>query len=193
VRGEREDAELIIGRRDGMADDEPILLHEPDLMLAILRTARDRPASLDDAMAQLADLRTAAREPPMIPTSEVRSRLEQAALLLAGAGAIVQNGDRRFRTTALGKRLLEEHPDGVDQSVLHALPEFRAFVAAMNRRHTADDPRPDAFHAGERAFTEGRPNVDNPFDFDTVDHLAWDCGWSEARDQARPSRTRSQA
>jgi hypothetical protein len=176
-----------------MADDEPILLHEPDLMLAILRTARERPAGLEDAMAQLAALRADAREPPTTPEDEVRSRLERAALLLAGAGAVIRNGEGRFRTTALGARLLAEHPDGVDQSVLHALPEFRAFVAALTRGHTSDDPRPDAFHAGERAFAEGQPHVDNPFDFDTVDHLAWDCGWSEARDQARPKRTRSQA
>ena len=33
-----------------MEDDEPALLHEPDLMLAILRAAHHAPASLDDAM-----------------------------------------------------------------------------------------------------------------------------------------------
>ena len=36
-----------------MEDDEAALLHEPDLMLAILRAACQEPAGLDDALARL--------------------------------------------------------------------------------------------------------------------------------------------
>jgi hypothetical protein len=168
-------------------DDESILLHEPDLMLAILRTARQRPASLEDAMALLAANRAVAEEPPSAPKDEVRQRLGQAARLLEGAGAITALGDDRFGLTARGERLLEEHPDGVDPSVLRAFPEFRAFVAGLGGSHTEDDPRRDAFEAGRQAFAEGRPNVDNPHPSDIVDHLAWACGWSEARDETQES------
>jgi hypothetical protein len=166
-------------------DDEPILLHEPDLMLAILRTARQRPASLEDAMALLAANRAVAQEPPSAPKDEVRQRLGQAARLLEGAGAISALAEDRFGLTARGDRLLEEHPGGVDQSVLRAFPEFRAFVAGLGGVHTEDDPRRDAYQAGRQAFADGRPNVDNPHPFDTVDHLAWACGWSEARDETQ--------
>ncbi|MDP9143152.1 MAG: hypothetical protein M3N43_00365, partial [Actinomycetota bacterium] len=48
---------------DGMEDDEPALLHEPDLMLAILRAAHRAPAGLDDAMVRLHANLAAAHEP----------------------------------------------------------------------------------------------------------------------------------
>ena len=46
-----------------MVDDEPALLHQPDLMLAILRAAHHAPASLHDVMAQLPSNLAAAHEP----------------------------------------------------------------------------------------------------------------------------------
>jgi restriction system protein len=165
-----------------MADDEPALLHEPDLMLAVLRAARQGPAGLDDAMARLQANLAAAHEPPPEPGGDLRRRLERAALLLRGADAIAPAGDDRFRLTARGARLLADHPDGVDETVLLALPEFRALLAALHPHRSKDDPHPRAFEAGMQAFAEGGSLADNPYAFDSADHLAWECGWSEARE-----------
>jgi hypothetical protein len=145
-----------------MEDDEPALLHEPDLMLAILRAARQGPAGLDDAMARLHGNLAAAHEPLPEPESDLRHRLERAALLLRGAEAIVPAGEDRFRLTARGARLLAEHPDGVDETVLCAFPEFRAFLSALSPKRFEDDPRLPAFRAGMQAFAERRSIAENP-------------------------------
>jgi len=164
-----------------MQDDEPALLHEPDLMLAILRASLKAPASLEDAMARLHANLAAAHEPLAEPEGDLRRRLERAALLLRGADAIAPAGDDRFQLTARGSRLLDEHADGVDESVLSAFPEYRAFLTALHPKRFDDDPRLPAFQAGMQAFADGRSIADNPHAFDSVDHLAWECGWSEAR------------
>jgi hypothetical protein len=36
-----------------------------------------------------------------------------------------------------------------------------------------------------QAFAQGHSLADNPPDFDSVDHLAWECGWSEGREAAK--------
>ena len=124
-----------------MQDDEPALLHEPDLMLAILRASLKAPASLEDAMARLHANLAAAHEPLAEPEGDLRRRLERAALLLRGADAIAPAGDDRFQLTARGSRLLDEHADGVDESVLSAFPEYRAFLTALHPKRFDDDPR----------------------------------------------------
>ncbi|MEK0084548.1 hypothetical protein [Benzoatithermus flavus] len=167
-----------------MDDAEPILLHEPDFMLAVLRAAREGPARLDDAVARLRAHLAAAGEPLALAPEELTRRFEEAARLLEGACAIVPADDGRYRLTPRGVRLLAEHPDGIDQSVLRTFPEFRAFMATTSRPGPEDDPRLPAFHAGMQAFAERRALSDNPFASDTPDHLAWECGWSEARDEA---------
>lgn len=169
-----------------MEDDEPALLHEADLMLAILRAAHQAPAGLADAMVRLHANLAAAHEPLPEPEGDLRRRLERAALLLRGADVIAPAGDDRFRLTPRGARLLAEHPDGVDESVLWAFPEFRAFLTALNPNRSEDDPRLPAFQAGMQEFAEGRSIADNPHAFDSVDHLAWECGWSEAREANKP-------
>lgn len=168
-----------------MDDDEPILLHEPDLMLALLRAARPGPATLEDAMARLNASLAEAHEPPPTAPEEVRRRLADAAVMLIGAGALTPAGPSGFRLTERGAQLLAEHPDGVDQSVLAGYAEFRAFIAMRHPNRAEQDPRLPAFDAGMRAFSQGRHNDANPFEFDSVDHLAWECGWSEARDDAK--------
>jgi restriction system protein len=168
-----------------MEDDEPALLHEPDLMLAILRAAQTAPASLEDATARLHANLAAAHEPPADPEGGLRCRLERAALHLGGADAIAPAGDDRFQLTARGLRLLAEHADGVDETVLSAFPEYRAFLTALHPKRFADDPRLPAFQAGTQAFADGRSLADNPHAFDSADHLAWECGWSEAREAAK--------
>jgi restriction system protein len=166
-------------------DEEPVLLHEADLMLAILYAARERPAGLSDALTVLlAHLATARESVPAWFESELRRRLGRALDRLAGAKAITcLNGDR-YELTECGTMLLTRHPGGVDQSVLLSFPEFRAYVAAQRRTEPKEDPHLPAFEAGLRAFDEGQTLVDNPHPTDSADHLAWECGWSEARDGA---------
>jgi hypothetical protein len=166
-------------------DDESALLHEADLMLAILRAAHQAPASLEDAMVRLHTKLAAAHEPLPGPEGDLRRRLEGAALLLRGADAIAPAGEGRFRLTARGAQLLAKHADGVDESVLSAFPEYRAFLTALTPKRFDDDPRLPAFQAGMQAFAQGHSLADNPHDFDSVDHLAWECGWSEGREAAK--------
>jgi restriction system protein len=166
-----------------MEDDEAALLHEPDLMLAILRAACQGPAGLDDALARLRAHLAVLHEPLLAEDEgDLRRRLGHAALLLQAADAIAPAGGGRFGLTARGARLLAENPDGVDASVLLGFPGFRAFVAALHPDRSEDDPRLPAFQAGLEAFAEGRSIADNPHAFDSADHLAWECGWSEARE-----------
>lgn len=168
-----------------IVEEEPILLHEADLMLAILRAAREAPASLDDAQTVLLAHLAAAREPlPAWFEAELRRRLGRAQARLAGARAIACPNGERYELTPRGSMLLETHPGGVDQSVLLGFPEFQAYLAAQARAEPKEDPHLPAFEAGVRAFNEGLAFADNPFASDSADHLAWECGWSEARDGA---------
>ena len=64
-------------------------------------------------------------------------------------------------------------------------PEFRAFVAGLSPTGSEDDPRLPAFQAGMQEFAEGRSIRRQSHAFDSADHLAWECGWSEAREGNR--------
>ena len=75
-------------------------------------------------MARLHANLAAAHEPLAEPEGDLRRRLERAALLLRGADAIALAGDDRFQLSARGSRLLDEHADGVDKSLLCAFPCF---------------------------------------------------------------------
>ncbi|MFZ1429584.1 MAG: hypothetical protein WAS21_22785 [Geminicoccaceae bacterium] len=170
-----------------MADDEGLLLQEPDLMLALLRAASNAPAGVDDAIDRLYANLVVAGEPPPAEPGELRGRLDEAIALLMGAGALRLVENDRFHITERGTALLAKYPDGVDQSVLHQFAEFRAHVTAHSHHETPDDVRLPAFEAGMQAYGRGAGNDANPHAFDSADHLAWECGWSEARDAAKNS------
>lgn len=196
-----------------MSDEEPILLHEPNLMLAILRTAREGPASLDDAKAQLLAIRQVAEEPAPDDMADLKERLDEAYAFLAGATAIAILDDGRYRLTGRGEELLDRHPEGIDQTVLGDFPEFQRFLAQRsegaaheggprqtgpyqqlgpwrpepNPRGPEDDPRLEVYLEGQQAFTEGKPADANPYARDSNAHLAWENGWCAARDAARES------
>jgi hypothetical protein len=191
-----------------MDDDEPTLLHGTNLMLAILRASRDGPAGLEAAMARLEANLTAAREPAPADRGDLERRLREAGRLLEAARALAPAGPGRYRLTDRGERLLAEHPDGVDQSVLGRFAEFRRFLAERsggtgsaggprqsgpyqqvgpwqagpNPVGPEDDPRLDAYTDGMRAYREGKPLDANPYDGDSNGHLGWENGWCEARD-----------
>ena len=168
-----------------MKDDEPALLHEADLMLAILRAARQaQPASTT-------------RWPDCMHISPRRmSRyLSQRATCAAGSNVrrCFSGAATRSHLPATTGSVLPRVAPGCSpntrtrrQSVLCAFPEFRTFLTALSPKRFEDDPRLPAFQAGMQAFAERRSLADNPHAFDSVDHLAWECGWSEAREANRP-------
>ena len=45
------------------------------------------------------------------------------------------------------------------------------------------DPRARGYDEGFNAYWSGKDPTDNPYRPDTVDHLAWENGWSEALDE----------
>lgn len=53
-------------------------------------------------------------------------------------------------------------------------------------RRAGSDPRPGSFGDGYDAFRQGAQFSDNPHQQDTSDHLAWEDGWCQARDDAAP-------
>jgi restriction system protein len=191
-----------------MDDDEPILLHETNLMLAILRASREGPAGLEAVMARLEANLAAAWEPAPTDRGDLERRLREACRLLEAARALAPAGPDRYRLTARGEGLLAEHPDGVDQSVLGRFAEFRRFLvertrgtermggprqsgpyqqvgpwqAEPNPVGSHDDPRLDAYTDGMQAYREGKPLDANPYADDSNGHLGWENGWSEARD-----------
>ena len=166
-----------------MSNEEPILLHEQDLMLALLHAGAEGPATIQGAVSRLRGLRASAGETDAVD-SEVMQRLRRAAMTLRAAGALARSDAGTLKITDRGRALLAAHPDGVDETVLMQFAEFRAFIAASGPRGPRDDPRTPAFDAGQRAFAAGEPLTANPFTFDSVDHLAWENGWSEARDES---------
>ena len=85
-----------------MERDESPLLHEPDLMLAVLRVAATGQGTVDACIEQLRALRRCARVRDKVPEAEVRARLadvgaklERARLIeRAGAGQLAPDGAR---------------------------------------------------------------------------------------------------
>ncbi len=167
-----------------MTSEEETLLHDPDLMVALLRTAGPERDGIERAIAHLRRLREESGERGPVEWEEVRRRLKRCALQLVAAGALEPVTGSRFRLTQRGRELLAEAERGIDETVLMRFPEYRAFLARTGGTEAADDPRRDAFVAGMEAFQAGLPPTANPHPFDSVDHLAWENGWFTARDEA---------
>ena len=170
--------------RPAMELSEYPLLNRPSLMLAVLKSASRGEATLEDCLHHLrADLARANEPmPPVDPEDllahlgDLKGRLMEAALLTPTEGD-------RFIATRHGRELLAEHPAGIDESVLMQFPEFRAFIQRSAQRPPPEDPRSDQYDEGYAAHEAGSSLVDNPYPPDTIDHLAWENGWFEARDE----------
>lgn len=170
--------------------DEAPLLHEPDLMLAVLRVAAVKSGTLDDCIGHLRMLRRCARVAEPIPEAEVRAALRTAQAKLQRAKLIEVPEPGRFCITARGQQVLEDNPDGVDDSVLAQLPELRP----LNGHHVAEAeperasivarqaPNTD-YQRGFEAFLAGVSLADNPHPPDVRACLDWENGWSQARDE----------
>jgi hypothetical protein len=167
-----------------MERDEPPLLHEPDLMLAVLRVASARSATLDACIDHLRTLRACARLERLVPEDEVRRRLEAVTRRLDRASPIERAAANGFRITARGRQVLSDHPDGADETGLVQSREVRAAPGRRDRTHELREPARSAHEGGYEAYGDGDGLADNPHPFDTRAYLDWQNGWSQARDDA---------
>jgi restriction system protein len=170
------------------------LLHEVDLMLALLKVATEGPATIEDAAMRLKrNLQSVGEEPP-VSDADFQTYLSRARDRLCQAVLLAPLDDGRFAITPRGMQALSDHPGGIDDSVLMNFPEFRAFIEAEAGRPVkrtgskddavGDDPRIVEFDQGYAAFQQGIGLQANPYERDRVMHLAWENGWCEARDDA---------
>jgi hypothetical protein len=179
--------------------DESPLLHEPDLMLAVLRVGAVKTGTLDDCIDHLRRLRQSAKINEPLPEAKVRAMLETAAAKLHRARLIETPAPGRFRITARGREVLNDNPDGVDDSVLMQLPEFRpvnghsALAPAVPRAPAASQRPPDTdYQSGFEAYLAGISLADNPHPSDVRSYLDWENGWSQARDERLRQHIRQQ-
>jgi len=173
---------------------DPPLMSRSFLMLTALRQAAAGPTSI----GALADVMRAARErigdPVRVSADELEKRIATALEYLEGARLAERGSDGTIAITERGRQVLVDHPAGIDGSVLSEFPEFRTFVheraehAARIAQEEAPSPHPmpsPAYQEGYRAYRAGAPSSDNPYDEETIHHLAWANGWFEARDQSQ--------
>jgi restriction system protein len=165
--------------------DEAPLLHEPDLMLAVLRVGSQGDATPCACVEHLRRLREQAHEPPVVAEADVRSGLDAVMCKLARAKLIERLPQSGFRTTARGRGVLAANPRGVDDTVLMQFDEFRAALGRGKPRLGADDPMVAPYEGGFAAYQAGRGLADNPYPADSCAHQHWQNGWSHARDEAR--------
>jgi ribosome modulation factor len=152
-------------------------------MLLMLKIAADRPATLTDCRAQLGEELARAHEKPAVPEPLIATELEEIRKHLLAAGLLVAGDGETFCLTRRGRQVLAEHPLGVDETVLARFAEYRAFLRDFARRRSVDDPRLPRYEEGYAAGQQGRSLSDNPYAPDSIDHLAWENGWSEARER----------
>ncbi len=157
-------------------------------MLALLKVASRGEATVDGALRSLQRTLERAHEDRDVSPEAIRPRLTMARRHLLAARLLEETAAGRVRITERGRRVLREHPMGVDDSVLMAFPEFRDFIHRASERPPVDYPAPPERHSKEYqegyiAYRRGRSAADNPYGADSVNHLAWQNGWSEARDE----------
>jgi restriction system protein len=169
------------------------LLHKADLMLTLLKVAAQGPASLEDAIERLKQNLNSVGESPPVSDEEFRTHLSDVREHLVQAVLLAPLDDGRLAITPRGMQALSDHPGGIDDSVLMDYPEFRAFVEARaghpmktvgDENPPGDDPQIAEFDRGIAAFNDGLDINDNPYSRDTPMHIAWESGWSEAKDDA---------
>lgn len=162
--------------------DESPLLHQPDLMLAVLRVAAAKSGTLDDCLEYLRRLRRRAQVTELVPEDAVRARLQSAQAKLRRAGLIELGAAGQIRITARGRKVLADNPDGVDDSVLMRLAE----PPRINGHHAVAAPSQRApsidYQRGYGAYLAGAGLAENPYTPDVRAYLDWENGWSQARD-----------
>lgn len=169
-------------------DDYP-LLNEPNVMLMALKAATSGRVAPERCVERL--LEHLKRIGSGIPESPepLRRRVAMVFQYLAVAGLLDPDEEGLYTITDRGRRMLEQYPAGLDSSVLVAFPEFRSYLRGRRTTWEEDEgigrpvePKP-AYDEGYAAFLQGLGLTDNPNPSDSIDHLEWENGWSEARDE----------
>lgn len=161
--------------------DYPLLSYQ-DLMLTVLKTAAQGRTTLHDCLAQLRRTLVAAHEHPPVTAADMLQRLSVVKTYLTEAMLLTLLEGDDFAITPRGRSVLAEHPMGVDDTVLMQFPEFRRFILRMSEPSTHDDPRDREYEEGYEAYGDGKSLTENPYEFDRIEHLAWENGWFTARD-----------
>jgi len=159
------------------------LLNTPNLVVVILRAAAEAPATLADCAERLQELLDRADEHPPFGPADVAPRLETLIRYLAEARLLASAEGGAFTLTERGRAALRDHPQGFDTADLMAYPEFARYIRGLALRRGPVDARAGGYDRGFDAYWNGATPADNPFDSDSVDHLAWENGWSEALDE----------
>jgi restriction system protein len=158
------------------------LLNRPALMLLVLKAAAERPVTMRQCRERLDAELARIHEKPDVSEPAIAAELEEVGKHLLAARLLEPGDGDALSLTRRGRQVLAAHPMGVDETVLARFPEYRAFIRDFARRRTVDDPRILRYDEGFAAQQEGRSLSENPYPADTADHLAWENGWSEARD-----------
>jgi len=169
--------------------DYPLLSYQ-DLMLTVLQTAARGRATLQECLARLRHTLAAANERPPVSAADMLQRLNAAKVYLAEAMLLTPLDGNGFAITARGRSVLAEHPMGVDDTVLMQFPEFRRFILRTSEPPSHDDPRDREYEEGYEAYCDGKPPTENPYEFDRIEHLAWENGWFTARDDDTAAQRR---
>lgn len=162
---------------------------ESALMLVILRAGLRGGATLPACRSRLLRLSVCdedSTEGDRVPDDDrLTRRLALAFDHLGRAGLVRLRRNGEFTTTARGRQVLRENPDGVDDGVLMQFAEFRSFIGDRSG-WKALPPAEEvaAFDRGIDDFDRGRRPTENPYAPDTAEHFAWHHGWREARDDA---------
>lgn len=165
-------------------EDRP-LLHFADLTLALIKASHDEAAEIGAAARLLAQDRRQAHEAAPVDECELLASLDRARRHLVAAQLLRMLDDTRFRITPRGRAVLHDHPDGIDDSVLMAFPEFRLWVERITHHPPPEDSRHREFQRGWSAGAEGHELGDNPYAPDTAQFAAWEDGWLEASRRGR--------
>lgn len=168
--------------------DHP-LLNTPSLTALILRAVEAGPARVEDFAARLEALLAEAQERPPVSQDEIRERLAALAEDLSAAQLLFR-AEAGYALTARGLRALDDHPKGFARPDMMSWPEYARKVAARQPHAAGDDPRPRAYDQGFAGRLAGKTLEENPFRPDTVDHLAWEGGWSEGAEQVAEAARR---
>lgn len=169
------------------------LINMANVMLAVLKAAAERPVRQSDCIDRLTRHLRQVREDPELHRPELEAGVQRAVGELSAVGLIEKTPEGRFRLTPRGHTVLEQHPMGVDETVLAEFREFRDFVRRLSpssqgsKGNSVEAPTLSSTRAyldGYGTYAAGRPMTENPHPVDTAEHMAWDAGWFEALDEA---------
>jgi hypothetical protein len=166
-----------------MEFNEHTLLNDPDLTLILLKTAARGETGIEDCVEVLRSTLERAGERPPVARTELVLHLDRVRRSLMRAHLLAPTEGGRFRITERGRNALKDHPMGLDDTVLMEFPEFREFVQETPTQPSAAGPHSRDYAEGYLAFRAGKGLADNPHAFETAEHLAWENGWFQARDE----------